>query len=208
MSYPSAPGTFPALTESILGPVLIGLTTITSHDSQLIDDVWRTAADSVPTTLPVLNVLAGKATQPQKHQRRVLTAQGTDYLKLAQLCDVRSQESSDESWKRWRWMVAAKVAPDDAARQLVGQDRTPIRIDVTAYRLQAGMVLGAQQLALFRHYVVIGFRALDPSLVVLGGQHDWQDNWWPIAGQASQLPGPGEWGRKCSLIFLVARGPG
>jgi hypothetical protein len=184
MNYPPVPRTFPALTESILGPILIGLST-TAGDAQLLDDVWRAAADSVPTTMPVLNVQVGKATQPQKHQRRVLTGQGTDYLKLAQLCDIRSQEPSDESWKRWRWMVAAKVAPDDAARQLVGQGRTPIRIDVVSYRLQAGAVQGAQQLALFRHCVVSGFHALDPGLVVLGGQHDWQDNWWPIAQQAA-----------------------
>lgn len=185
MTHPTAPATFPALTESILGPILIGFTA-TPHDEQVIDDVWRTAADSVPTTLPVLNVLVGKASAPQKHQRRVLTAQGTDYLRLAQLCDVRNPESSSESWKRWRWMVAAKVAPDNAARRLVGDGRTPIRVDVTSYRLQAGMVLGAQQLALFRHYVVIGFHALDPGLVVLGGQQGWQDSWWPIASKAAQ----------------------
>jgi hypothetical protein len=185
MTYPATPATFPALTESVLGPILIGLTT-TPHETQLIDEVWRAAADSVPTTLPVLKVQVGKATQPQKHQRRVLVAKGTDYLKLAQLCDARSQESSDETWKRWRWMVAAKIAPDDATRQLAGAGRTPIRIDVTSYRIQAGMVLGAQQLALFRHYVVAGFSALDPSLVVFGGQHGWQDSWWPVTAETDE----------------------
>jgi hypothetical protein len=179
MSYPSAPPTFPALTESILGPILIGLTT-PPNELEVIDEVWRSGADSVPTTLPVLKVQAGKTSQPLKHQRRVLTGQGTDYLKLARLCDVRGNESVDESWQRWRWMVAAKLAKDDGARQLVGPGRTPIRIDVTSYRLQAGKVLEAQQLALFRHYVVVGFHALDPSLVVFGGQHGWQDNWWPL----------------------------
>ena len=182
---PIAPGTFPVLTESILSPILIGLDA-TRCDAQLIDDVWRTAADSVPTTLPVLNVQVGKATQSQKHQRRVLTRQGADYLKLAQLCDVRSQESSDESWQRWRWRIAAKVAPDDAERQLAGPGRIPIRVDMTSYRLHAGMVVGAQQLALFRHYVVAGFHALDPGLIVLGGQHDWQDSWWRVAGKAGE----------------------
>jgi hypothetical protein len=185
MTHPIAPWTFPALTESILSPILIGLNA-TRHDAQLIDDVWRTAADSVPITLPVLNVQVGKATQPQRHQRRVLTGQAADYLKLAQLCDVRSQESSDESWQRWRWRIAAKVAPDDAERQFAGPGRIPIRIDVTSYRVQAGMVVGAEQLALFRHYVVTGFHALDPSLTVLGGQHGWQDNWWRVADKAGQ----------------------
>jgi hypothetical protein len=177
--------TFPALEESILGPILVGLAK-TDNDAQLIDDVWRTAADSVPTTTPVINVLVGKATQPQKHSRRVLTAQGTDYLKLAKLCDVRSNESSKESWERWRWMVCAKIAPDDAARELVGQDRNPIRIDVTSYRLQGGIVQCAQQLALFRHLVVEGFRAIDPGSVVLGGQHGWRDSWWPSATRVAR----------------------
>jgi hypothetical protein len=185
MTYQAAPGTFPVLTDSILGPILIGLAAAT-QDTQVIDDVWRVAADSVPMTLPVLNVQAGKGSQPLKHQRRVLTAQGTQYLKLAQLCDIRSQEPSEESWQRWRWMVAAKVAPDDGSGQLVGQERTAIRIDVMSYRLQAGAVMGAQQLALFRHFVVTGFRALDPTLVVLDGQHDWEDNWWPIAEKVAQ----------------------
>lgn len=185
MTQPTATGTFPALEDSILGPILIGFTT-TPQDAQLIDEVWRTAAESVPTTLPVLKVQAGKGSQPLTHQRRVLTAKGTAYLKLAQLCDVRSQEPSDESWNRWRWMVAAKIAADDASRQLAGEGRTPIRMDVTSYQLQASTVVGAQQLALFRHFVVTGFRALDPSLVVVGGQHGWQDGWWPIAPKAAQ----------------------
>jgi hypothetical protein len=185
MTHAAAAGTFPALQDSIVGPILIGFAT-TPHDAQLIDEVWRTAADSVPTTSPVLKVQAGRSSQPLTHQRRVLTAQGTAYLKLAQLCDVRGQEPSRESWNRWRWTVAAKIAGDDASRQLAGQGRTPIRIDVTSYQLRAGTVLGAQQLALFRHFVVAGFRALDPSLVVSGGQQSWHDGWWQVAPTAGQ----------------------
>lgn len=185
MSYPAMTAAFPALTESVLGPVLIGLTT-TPQDSQLIDDVWQAAASSVPSTMPVLKVLVGRASQPQKHRRTVLTGTGTGYLKLARLCDVRGKEAASESWERWRWTVAVKVVPDDATRQLVGPGRTPVRIDVVSYRLQAGKVVDAQQLALFRHYVVAGFQSLDPSLVVHGGQHDWHDGWWPPADKAGQ----------------------
>jgi hypothetical protein len=185
MTHTTAAGTFPALEDSILGPILMGFTT-TPHDAQLIDEVWRTAADSVPTTSPILKVLAGRTSQPLTHQRRVLTGQSTAYLKLAHLCDVRAQEPSGESWKRWRWMVAAKIAGDDASRQLAGNGRTPIRIDVISYQIRAGTVLGAQQLALFRHFVVAGFRALDPSLVVIGGQHSWHDGWWQVAPKAGQ----------------------
>lgn len=183
MTYPTAPTTFPALTESVLGPILVGLTT-TPRDSQFIDDVWQTAASSVPTTMPVLKVRVGKASQPQKHRRVVLRGNGADYLKLARLCDARSNEPVNESWERWRWTVGVKVPPDDATRQFVGPGRTPIRIDVVSYRLQAGKVVDAQQLALFRHYVVAGFHAIDPSLVVHGGQHGWQDSWWPLADKA------------------------
>lgn len=179
MTYPTAP-TFPGLTESVLGPILVGITT-PSHDLQVLDEVWRTAADSVPTTMPLLNVLVGKGTQAQRHRRRVLTGHGTHYLKLAQLCDIRDNEPAHESWERWWWMVSAKVAPDDGGQRLVGSSRTPIRVDVTSYRLEGGKVLEAQQLALFRHYVVIGLQAIDPCAVVVGGQHDWQDNWWTIA---------------------------
>jgi hypothetical protein len=34
--------------------------------------------------------------------------------------------------------------------------------------------------------IATGFRALDPGLVVLGGQHGWQDSWWPIARKGDQ----------------------
>lgn len=185
MTYPVALAAFPALAESVLGPVLIGLTG-TSREPELIDEVWRTAAASVPTTMPVIKVQAGKGAQPQKHQRRVLTGQGPDYPVVARLCDARNQEPADETWKRWQWEAGARMAPDDGTRQLVGPGRTAIRVDVTCYRLRAGEVLCAQQLALFRHYVVVGFHALDPGLVVLGGQHGWQDSWWPVTGKAGQ----------------------
>src|ERR1700733_7784728 len=118
MTDPTAP-TFPGLTESVLGPILIGAS-MPSHDLDILDEVWRTAADSVPTTMPLLNVLAGKATQAQRHRRRVLTGQGTHYLKLAQLCDIRDSEPAHESWERWWWMVGAKAAPDDGEQRLVG----------------------------------------------------------------------------------------
>ncbi len=173
---------FPSLAESVLAPILIGITT-TERDTEVIGEVWDVAAFSVPVTSPVLKVLVGKASQPLKHSRRVITgvSVGGDYIKLAQLCDVRGDEPAAESRKRSRWMVGVRIAPDDVSRQLVGPDRTPIRVDVMGYQLQAGRVLEAQQLALFRHYVVAGFQALDPAAVVLGGQHDWRDDWWSTA---------------------------
>lgn len=180
MTHPNAQAAFPGLAESVLGPLLIGFAA-TAHDTDLIDEVWRVAAESVPTTMPVMNVREGKTTVGRKHKRKILTGTGTDYLKLAKLCDIRGDEPADESWKRGHWMVSAKLAPDDGTRQYLGPGRTCIRVDVTSYRLQAGQVLEAQQLALFRHYVVAGFQAIDPTVVVLGGQHDWQDNWWPVA---------------------------
>jgi hypothetical protein len=33
-------------------------------------------------------------------------------------------------------------------------------------------------LALFRHRVVEGLRAIDPQLTVVGGQCHWRDEWW------------------------------
>src|SRR5271156_5485465 len=102
MTYPAAPATFPALTESVLGPILIGFAT-PPRDSLILDEVWNTAAASVPMTVVALNVREGKTTVAHNHTRRVLTGKGAVYLKLAQLCDTRRGESWDDSWKRGRW---------------------------------------------------------------------------------------------------------
>lgn len=178
MTYPTAP-TFPGLTESVLDPILIGITT-PSHDLQVLYEVWRTAADSIPTTIPFSTCRSGrplkrKGTVAAYSPDREPTTSRSHSCAISGITSPRTNPGSAGGGRsaprspRRRWATACRVQP------------YPIRVDVTSYRLEGGKVLDAQQLALFRHYVVVGFQAIDPRAVVVGGQHDWQDNWWPIA---------------------------
>lgn len=177
--------TFPSLPESILGPVLIGFKT-TSRDADLIKEIWLTAASSVVITMPVLKVQISKnRLQGQKHRRKVLTGTSAVHSRVARLCDARGDEEASVSWERWHWITGLRVVPPDATPQFGGSGRRWVRLDVIGYRLRAGNVRQGQQLALFRHYVFAGFQAIDPTVVVLGGQHDWHDGWWPLAQETS-----------------------
>jgi hypothetical protein len=58
--------------------------------------------------------------------------------------------------------------------------QTNIRIIVSRFQLPGGRIDSSTQLAFFRHLVIEGLQGIDPELVVLGGQHDWNDAWWTV----------------------------
>lgn len=178
MAQSSAP-TFPAATDSILAPILLGLST-TVKELDVLTIAWLAATMSIPLTKPVLGVVTSKRTVEQiVHSRYVSTGSSQGYAHVARLVDYRPGEEPADAWARWRWELAASVVTDHSQAQLVGDPQTTIRLDVTKYRLSAGKLLQAQELALLRHYIVSGLRVIDPALVVIGGQHDWDDKWWP-----------------------------
>ena len=172
---------FPTATSSLLAPVLIGLTT-TEHDAEHIENAWLAATLSIPMTRPVLKVAGAANTKAQPVSHLRLMAHGTGgntYQHIARLCDRRPDEGGTTYWPRWRWELGLRRTPNNDHTKLIGIDRTALRLDVLSYRLTEGLILEAHQLALFRHYVIAGLQAIDPSLILHGGQHDWHDNWWP-----------------------------
>jgi hypothetical protein len=94
------------------------------------------------------------------------------------LCDKRGKEAASHSWPHWRWEVTIGATPGDTEPGISAP--TIIRLAVTGYRLSAGAVDSGESLALFRHMVVNGLHAMDPHLVVIGGQHAWDDSWWGV----------------------------
>lgn len=181
MTAPAAAG-FPAAADSVLAPVLVGLQS-SVDPLDLLRLAWTSAAQSLPDTRPILNVVLDRGAKPQQitHTRQILSGSSTSYPQVGRLCDMRPQEKVADSWPRWRWEVGACVVTDRTLTALVPDADAVLRLDVTQYRLTAGQVQQAVELALFRHYLVSGLQAIATDVVVTGGLHDWHDEWWPEA---------------------------
>lgn len=185
MTTTAAP--FPASSTSILAPLLLGIHTA-GIDSRVnvFELAWQAAADAVPVSAAVLTVaVARNQTQQIRHTRQITTVNGSNtYAYTARLTDRRSGEKATAAWSRWRWEVSALVVKR-GYQSIVGNADQVVRVDVTRSRLLAGAVQQAHELALFRHLIVTGLQAMDPDLVVLGGQHSWDDSWWTVPGSST-----------------------
>ncbi|WP_375477548.1 hypothetical protein [uncultured Jatrophihabitans sp.] len=73
----------------------------------------------------------------------------------ARLCDWLSKTTSQDRWPNWIWALGGRVVEDPASA--VDGAAATVRIDVIGYRLRAGNIESAAELALFRHYVVTGY---------------------------------------------------
>ncbi len=174
--------------SAVGGSVLASLLITARLPVDYLQVAWAAAAASVPATKPMLNVRteAGKV-QAVAAVRSVQHRAGDKCLRVARMCDMRPAEIPVRTWANWRWEVSARAVTDAASE--AGGPPAVIRLEVTRYRITSGRVQSAVELALFRHLVVSGFRAADPGLTVVGGQHDWDDEWWRIPPPAAVSQG-------------------
>jgi len=166
---------------SILAPILVGFRLSPGEPLVIMPSVGA-AASSVPTMKLWRNQRVGNKTVKAIHTRGVVAAndnsQPTFYRTRARCLDITADETPDAS-KPLIWEVRFWVFPKGANPGLMPEDYNQTRLDVTTYRLRNQGVVGAQQLALFRHLFVANLRAMDPGALVFGGQHDWRPEWWP-----------------------------
>jgi hypothetical protein len=172
--------------DSLLSPLLVGVhRAIEGYD--FVDAARKRAGAAIPTVRHNLNVLfqGQKKTQGVAHNRTVL--HGSDKMgnQLTRLCDQRAGENASDSWNHVIWEVSSRSDGNIDQVSALAQCQTLVQMAVTRYRIQEARVIGSTQLALFRHLVVEGLRGMDSDLIVIGGQHNWDDGWWTSTSDIS-----------------------
>jgi hypothetical protein len=166
--------------ESILAPILVGYRSPERGTS--LAAIVSTASLVVPHMTIMRKQMAGRKAVAVAHTREIFTSHDPDregYSLIARCCDRAPDEPPSEAFARWNWEIGFFAFKEGFYPNLIPAGRELIRLDVTRYQLRNRGVIGAPQLALFRHMFVESFAALDPSALVFGGQRDWRAEWWP-----------------------------
>ncbi|HUY10032.1 MAG TPA: hypothetical protein VMW80_11430 [Candidatus Dormibacteraeota bacterium] len=165
---------------SLVAPVLVAYRGVPSVDTIL--PIVSTAAMAVPKVTTMRKHLVGRKAVTAPHIRDVFYQHKADapaYKLIARCLDVGPNQTASQAFGTWIWEASFISFKRGQHPGLIPEECEQIRLDVTRYRIQNNGVVGARQLALFRHLFVEGFRSLDPSATVYGGQHDWRPEWWP-----------------------------
>ncbi|HWA54333.1 MAG TPA: hypothetical protein VG816_09200 [Solirubrobacterales bacterium] len=175
----SAPAGFQP-SESIVAPLLLAYRGVRSADALL--PIVATAAAAMPNVTNMRKHMVGRKAVAAPHTRDVFwrhNPESDSYGLIARCIDVGPDQTPAQAFGTWIWEASFISFKNGQYPDLIPDDCEQVRLDVTRYRIQKNGIVGARQLALFRHLFVESFRALDPTAQVYGGQHDWQAHWWP-----------------------------
>lgn len=143
------------------------------------------ASQAVPVETPTYRVRRGGQLRPVREFReRKLAYIGGQNAKpfSAKVClyDRASGEGRDTlSVAETQWQVGISVySKDGLCAPAVPPGYQTAILQTSIFKLEAGKVSGAPQLALFRHLWAEAVLAASPDAIVFGGQHHWQDDWW------------------------------
>ncbi len=175
--------------ESILAPILIGYDA--SRVADAIPAIVETASKTVPPVTLTVQRTVKKKEVSVKRVRGIWA--GVDrspgsYDYFARCIDLAPRQTAQQGLRNWVWHVGVLELDEPEDPPPSDESLAAVRLDVTGYRLENHGVLGARQLALFRHVFVESFLTLDPSARVSGGQRDWQTSWWPSPPEPSTGP--------------------
>lgn len=166
--------------DPVVSPLLIGYRP--PHDRYLgLTDAFNRACGALPATRSVRIVKSGVLKNARiATSREAVSVPGVDgqSARRARLVDRGETESVADAVNRWVWEVSYAVFERGVLAPTIEEDAVPVVLDVTRFKIREGGVVAAAQLALFRHLFVSGLRCLDPGLVVVGGQHAWDESMW------------------------------
>jgi hypothetical protein len=169
--------------HSVLAPLMLGL-----HqpypDYSGVPAAFAHACTAVPSVPTIRNAkVSWRGTRQVRHAREVHSVPGVDgwYRRRARCIDRVATEQLADAVNRWTWEVGYCIYKDGVLAPAIPAGLTPVLLDVSRFKLNAGAVRGAPQLALFRALFVQGLREIDPDLVVVGGQREWHDTMWTFA---------------------------
>ncbi len=177
---PTTPCESVPASESILAPLLIGIRGPQRGTS--LASVVSMACNAVPAVSITRKRLQGRKAVAAAHTREVVywhDNSSAGYKVVARCIDRAHDESVSQAFGRWVWEVGLFTFRAGDAPAPIADDQEAFRADVTRFKLRNQGVVAAQQLALFRHLIAESFCALDPAAVILGGQRDWEQSWWP-----------------------------
>jgi hypothetical protein len=179
---------------SMLAPIVVGVVSPTSGSGNAAD-VWQyilgAAVSSVPSASQLTRRrLAGGEVGETSLVRRTFLAWPDDgaarYAAMARLADVHPGAPPPADRKLNVWEVGILSFAPGAAAPAVPDDRDVVVFEVTWFHVaNDGTIQGAHQLALLRHLWVLGMQRQDPDLVIFGGQHHWDEAWWPAPQPAA-----------------------
>jgi hypothetical protein len=166
--------------QSLLAPILVGYKSPIA--SKELVAIVATACAAVPPVTVMRKRMVGRKAVAAPHARGVSdfhVKEGDTYRLITRCLDVASDETARDAFGRWVWEVGLFAFKEGSNPAPIPESHQAVRVDVTRFRIQNKGVIAAQQLALFRHMFVESIRALDPAALVIGGQRDWQPEWWP-----------------------------
>lgn len=168
--------------ESFLSPIFIGFNK-PRDGYAAASDCWTSACKSVPAVQSYRNRKVGRRqTVSEPYTREVLAFAGIEKqsLRIARCVDRGPNETDVQASVRWQWEVSLTAMNNGTFAPTIAEGRTVYVVEVTRFRITKGAVRDAAQLALFRALFVQSLMALDPSVEVVGGQHEWQVNMWTL----------------------------
>jgi hypothetical protein len=117
------------------------------------------------------------------HAREVHSIPGVDgrFARRARCVDRADGEQLTDAVNRWVWEIGYTIYNKGALIPAIDPDLTPIVLEVSRFKINAGALRGAAQLALFRNLFTEGLRDFDARLIVFGGQRDWDESLWTFA---------------------------
>jgi hypothetical protein len=166
--------------QSSLAPLYIGCRTCT-EDGKEVAAAFGLAARIVPMTVVRRKVrIGGRDVGPLDHLRTVRVIED----ELVAVCADRVPGHDDfqvhEVWRAaMQYSCVAQFSPMLPTRPI------HIRLSVMSFEVHQGVLDGAPQLALMRALFVRSLSSIDPDLITVGGQCDWDPAYWKFAVQPS-----------------------
>jgi len=167
-------------TESFLSPVFIGFNNPREGYPAAIDS-FVFACDAVPPVFTTRKKADGhRKIVSVPHTRSVVSFSGATGLSLrrARCIDRAEGETNADAASKWQWEVSLIAIKKGHFSPDIPDHLTPYVLDTTRFRISGGVVRNGAQLALFRSLFIQRLRALDPQLITLGGQANWEKTMW------------------------------
>lgn len=169
-----------SVSNSFLSTVFIGFNN-PNEGYSAVTDSFAYACAAVPPIQVVRKKADGlRKTVSVPHTRMVVSFAGIEgqCLRRARCVDLSEGESAANSFNKWQWEVSLIGINRGHFSPEIPDHLSTYALDTSRFRISGGVVRNAAQLALFRCLFIQRLRALDPQLVALGGQMNWEKMMW------------------------------
>jgi hypothetical protein len=170
--------------DSIVAPLVVGIHPDVDKRAPHVEYTLYGTHRSIPPTSVVRLVKQPRQVKRTEvtYSRQTQWVEGDGakpYIFRVRLIDIAPGVQPNQVSPSLRiWEVGLVTAARGAAAPAIGDDLITVVLEVSNFVVAQGVVLGAPQLALFRHLWIETLRTYDPDLVVAGGQTRFEPHWW------------------------------